>query len=290
MRARMAFSGVVGVIVLCAPAIAQAPAPRGSFGGGGLVAPTRDHFGPGNAVVALRAMRGGRLELEGTVRGRCGGGEFAATARLADDGSFRAKGRQRTEPERGVTVRTSYEVTGTFSSATAADGVLKATIQRTSEGRTRRCRSGTVRFGLRRPNGRIGAPGAPGGARYYGTTSQRGVGPHRPIVLRVSGDGRVISRALFGESVRCSDRTRMVGVEAPRTNARISRSGLIDDRERFTISSDTTLVRVDDRFTGRLGATGGRGTLSLSDRTFDRATGNVIRSCRSGTVRWRAAR
>lgn len=290
MRVRTVLCGVAGAVALCAPAVAQAPAPRGDFGGGGLVAPPRDHFAAGNAVIAMRALPARRVEFEATVRGRCGGGEFAGRARVADDGSFRATGSQRTEPERNLRVLTRYEVAGVFSSARAADGTLKATIERRSEGRTRRCRSGTVRFGVRRPDGRIGATGAPGGARYYGTTSQRGVGPRRPIVLRVSRDGRVISRAMFGQSVRCSDRTRIAGVEAPRTNAPIGSRGRINDRERFTIRQGATIVKVDDRFTGRLGDAGGRGTLSLSDRTIDRATGNVIRSCRSGTVRWTAAR
>jgi hypothetical protein len=290
MRVRVALCGVAAAVALCAPAVAQAPALRGDFGGGGLVAPPRDHFGAGNAVIALRALSARRIEFEATVRGRCGAGEFAGRARVAVDGSFRATGRQRTEPQRNLRVLTRYEVAGIFSSARAADGTLTATIERTARGRTRRCRSGTVKFGVRRPDGRIGALGAPGGARYYGTTSQRGVGPRRPIVLRVSGDGLVISRAMFGQSVRCSDRTRMVGVEAPRTNAAIGSRGRVDDRERFTIREGATIVRVDDRFTGRLGAAGGRGTLSLSDRTIDRATGNVIRSCRSGTVRWTVAR
>lgn len=289
MRASSALCGVVAGVALCAPAVAQAPAPRGNFGGGGLVPPPRDQFGAGNAIVAVRALPERRLEIEATVRGRCGGGELAAAATLAADGSFSAKGSQRTEPDRGVRVTTTYTLAGTFASAAAADGTLKATIERTTDGRTRRCRSGTVRFGLRRPSGGIGARGAPDGARFYGVTAQRSAGPRRPIVLRISGDGRVISRALFGESVRCSDGTRIAGIEAPRTNAPIDSRGRVDDRERFTIRSAGTLVKVDDRFTAQLGATGARGTFSLSDRTIDRASGNVIQSCRSGTIRWTAA-
>lgn len=290
MRARVALCGAVAAVALTATAVAQAPAPRGNFGGGALVAPPRDLFGPGNAVVALRALPERKLQIEATVRGSCAGGEIAADAQIAADGSFGAKGTARTKPDRSVKVTTRYRIAGMFSSATAAGGTLSATIERTADGRTRRCRSGTVTFGARRPQGVIGAPGARPRARYYGATSQRGVGPRRPIVLRVSADGLVISRALFGESVRCSDDTRASGIEAPRTNAAIDSKGRVNDRERFTVRSGETLVKVDDRFTAQLGATGARGTFSLSDRTVDKATGNVIQSCKSGRIRWTAAR
>jgi hypothetical protein len=285
----MGLCGAVAAVALTATAVAQAPAPAGNFGGGALVAPPREHFGPGNAVIALRALPERELQIEATVRSSCAGGEIAADAKVAADGSFSAKGTERTEPERQVKVTTKYTIAGTFSSATGADGKLAATIERRADGRTRRCRSGDVTFGVRRPDGVIGEPGAPPGARYYGTTSQRGVGPRRAIVLRISGDGLVISRALFGESVRCSDHTRALGIEAPRTNAAIDSKGRVNDRERFTVRSGETLVKVDDRFTAQLGATGARGTFSLSDRTIDKATGNVIKSCKSGEITWVAA-
>jgi hypothetical protein len=146
-----------------------------------------------------------------------------------------------------------------------------------------------VKFVVRRPDGTIGTPGAPAGARYYGTTSQRGAGPRRAILLRISTDGLVIRRGLFGESVRCSDHTRATGIEAPRTNAVIDSKGRVDDHERSTIKSGKTIFKIDDRFTGQLGSTGARGTFSLSDRTIDRASGRVIQSCRSGEVTWTAA-
>jgi hypothetical protein len=290
MRARVALSGAAATVALSAAADAQAPAPpAGNFGGGALVAPPNNHFGPGNAVVALRALPDRKLEIEATVRGSCAGGEFAADTTVAADGSFSVKGTERTEPERNVKVTTTYTLAGTFSSPTAADGTLSATIERRADGRTRRCRTGDVTFGVRRPDGTIGTAGDQLPTRYYGTTSQRGVGPRRPIVLRISGDGRVISRALFGESVRCSDRTRSTGIEAPRTNAAIDAKGRVDDHERFEVESGNTLVKVNDHFTARLGSAGASGTFSLSDRTTDRASGRVIQSCKSGEVRWTAA-
>jgi hypothetical protein len=293
MRARVALSGTVAAVALCAAADAQAPAPlpapEGNFGGGALIAPPNDHFGPGNAVIALRALPDRKLEIEATVRGSCAGGEVAADTAVAADGSFSAKGTERTEPERNVKVTTTYTLAGTFTSPTAADGTLSATIARRAGGRTRRCRTGSVKFGLRRPNGQIGTPGDQLPTRYYGTTSQRGAGPLRPIVLRLSGDDLVISRALFGESVRCSDRTRSTGIEAPRTNARVDAKGRVSDHERYEVKEGKTLVKVNDRFTAQLGSAGARGTFSLSDRTTDRASGRVLQSCKSGVVRWTAA-
>lgn len=293
MRARVALSAAVAAVALSAAADAQAPAPSpaptGNFGGGALVAPPNDHFGPGNAVVAVRALPKRKLEIEATVRGSCSGGEIAADATVASDGSFSAKGTERTAPERNVKVTTTYTLAGTFSSPTAAEGTLSATIARRAGGRTRRCRTGNVKFGVRRPDGAIGTPGDRLPTRYYGTTSQRGAGPLRPIVLRLSGDGLVISRALFAESVRCSDRTHATGIEAPRTNARIDAKGRVNDRERYEVKQGETLVKVNDRFTAQLGSAGARGTFSLSDRTTDRASGRVLQSCKSGVIKWTAA-
>lgn len=290
MRARVALFAVAAAAAgLTAAADAQAPAPTGNFGGGGLVAPPGDHFGAGNAVIAIRALPDRKLEIEATVRGSCGGGDITTDARVAADGSFSAEGTARSRPAPKERVTTTYKLAGTFTSASAADGTISATIERRTGGATKRCRSGSVKFGARRPDGVIGATGAPAGARYYGTTAQRGVGPRRPIVLRISGDGRTISRALFGESVRCSDNTQAINLEAPRTNAAIDSDGGVDDHERFTIRSGNAIVKVNDSFTARIGATGAKGTFSLSDRTTDKTTGTVLRTCKSGVIKWSAA-
>ncbi|HTN25886.1 MAG TPA: hypothetical protein VL120_17995 [Solirubrobacteraceae bacterium] len=284
----MALSTAVIVAALAGAAVAQAPAPAGNFGGGGLVPPPRDHFGAGNAVIAVRALPGRKLEIEATFRGSCGGGEIAASTTVAEDGSFGADGTVRTTPGR-ETVTTTFKLAGTYTSADAASGVMSATIKRRAAGTTKSCRSGEVRFGIRRPDGVVGKPGAQPGATYYGTTSQRGVGPRRPIVLRISDEGDTISRALFGESVKCSDDTQAAGLEAPRTNAAIDSKGRVDDHERFTIRQGNAIVKVNDSFTGVFGETGAHGTFSLSDRTTDKTTGLVLRTCKSGVVKWTAA-
>ena len=278
-------------LVLAAPAVAEAPSPpRGNFGGGALVSPPLDILGRGNAIVALRAQRQRKLDIEATLRARCAGGDIAAATKIAADGSFSAEGTATQEPSPAMKITTTYKLSGRFTTANAANGTVSATIERSNEGRRTTCRTGNVAFQTRRPVTGVGTPGAPKAARYFGTTTQRTAGgPNRAIVVRVSADGRRITRALFAESVRCSDGRVAIGVEAPRTNVRIGSRGRVRDRDRYTITQGETVVHVDDRFTAELGSKGARGTFSLSDRTTDRASGGTIQTCKSGTIRWRAS-
>ncbi len=290
MRSLGILCAVTATCLAAATAVAQAPGtPRGNFGGGALVAPPKDLFGAGNAIVGLRALGGRRLQIEATVRARCAGGDIAAEAKIDEDGAFAAHGSGTQEPDPGRRIRTSYRLAGAFPEANVVEGTVSATLRVTAGGRTKTCKTGKVAFSARRPVGGLGRRGVAKRARYFGVTTQRGVGPRRAIVLRVSGDGRRVSRALFGEHVRCSDDSRAIGIEAPRTNLRISRTGRVSDRERYTIDNGATKTYVDDRFTAVLGRRGAKGTLSLSDRTIDKLTGNVLRSCTSGTVKWVAA-
>jgi len=276
---------------LAPPAVAEAPpSPEGNFGGGALVPPPRDIFGAGNAVVALRALPEGRLEIEATVRARCGGGDIAAAVKVRAGARFASEGTVTQDPDPLTKITTNYTLTGRFTTANSAAGKISATIKRSVEGRVTSCRTGEVDFNVRRPTAGLGSAGAPKAARYFGTTAQKGVGPNRPIVLRVSADGTRITRALFAYSVKCSDGKLAIGVEAPRTNIRIESRGRVTDRDRSTETEGETVVHIDDRFTAELGTRGARGTFALSDRTTDRASGRTIQTCRTGTIRWRAAR
>lgn len=290
MRIPATLCAVTATFVIASAATAQAPEkPSGNFGGGALVAPPKDLFGAGNAVIAFRALDERRLEIEATVRAKCTGGDISAEVAIAADGTFSADGTATQNPSPDEKVTTKYKLSGAFTGASAIEGTISATLTRTAEGRKQTCRTGSVKFGARRPGSEIGKRGAEGAARYYGTTSQRGVGPRRPIVLRVSGDGTLISRALFGEQVKCSDGTRSIGIEAPSTNVSISRTGRAKDREKYTIDNGATRTYVEDSFTAVIGRRGAKGTFSLSDRTVDKATGNIIQTCESGEVKWTAA-
>lgn len=292
MRTRGLLCGVLVTFVSgSAAAVAQAPErPTGNFGGGALVAPPKNLFGPGNLVIGLRALPERRLEIEATVRARCAGGDILLATTIEPDGSFAAKGRESQSPEPGETVKTTFQLAGSFTSERAVEGTIAATLVKSSDSaETKTCKSGKIAFSARRPAGELGDRDARPRAAYFGVTAQRSTGPRRPIVMRLSGDRRRISRALFGEQVRCSDRKVSIGVEAPRTNIAIDSKGRVSDHETDKIDNGTTFTHIDDRFTATLGRSGAKGTFSLSDRTVDKLTGNVIQSCKSGTIRWSAA-
>jgi hypothetical protein len=272
-------------------ALAQAPERlTGNFGGGALAAPPKGLFGPGNAVIALRALSERRLEIEATVRAKCAGGDIQVDAKIAADGSFSADGTASQTPAPGDKVRTTYQLAGAFTGERAVEGTMSATLVFSSDRAERKtCKTGEIAWSARRPNGDLGARDVRPRARYFGVTAQRSTGPRRPIVLRLSGDRRRISRALFGEQVRCSDDKRSIGIEAPRTNISIDSHGRVSDHETDKIDNGETFTYIDDHFTATLGRRGAKGTFSLSDRTLDKVTGNVIQSCSSGTITWTAA-
>jgi len=292
VRKQAVLCGVL-VTFVCgsAGAIAQAPVrPTGNFGGGALAAPPKKLFGPGNLVIGLRALPERRLEIEATVRGKCAGGDIQVATKTKADGSFEADGSTSQTPGEGEKVKTTYTLAGSFTSERAVQGTISATLVKTSDGAKRQtCKSGKIKFSARRPNGELGARDVRPRAAYFGVTAQRSTGPRRPIVIRLSGDRRRISRALFGEQVTCSDRKRSIGLEAPRTNIAIDSKGRVSDHETDKIDNGQTLTHIDDRFTATIGRTGAKGTFSLSDRTIDKLSGNVIQSCRSGTIKWTAA-
>jgi hypothetical protein len=274
-----------------AAATAQAPdRPTGNFGGGALAAPPKDLFGPGNAIVAVRALPERRLEIEASVRAKCAGGDLQVATKAAADGSFSAEGSESQSPKPGDKVKTTYKLAGAFTGERAVEGTLSATLELTSDSAEKKtCKTGKIAFSARRPDGDLGDREARPRAAYFGVTEQRSTGPRRPIVLRLSGDRRRIARALFGEQVKCSDDKRSIGIEAPRTNVAIDSKGRVSDHETDKIDNGATFTYIDDRFTATLGRTGAKGTFSLSDRTVDKASGNVVQSCRSGTIKWTAA-
>lgn len=291
MRTPVVLSAVALLLAGGTAATAQAPArPAGNFGGGALVAPPKDLFGAGNAVIALRALDKRRLEIEATVRAKCAGGDLQVATKVATDGTFAVDGSSTQEPISGEKVKTTYKLAGAFTGASTANGTVSATLVSSAEGQeTQTCKTGEVKWEVRRPDGELGNREARPRAFYYGTTAQRSTGPRRPIVLRLSGDRKRIARALFGEQVKCDDDTRSIGIEAPRTNIAIDSNGKVSDHETDRIDNGATYTYIDDRFTATIGRAGAKGTFSLSDRTIDKLSGNVIQSCTSGTIKWTAA-
>jgi hypothetical protein len=291
VRTPVVLSAVALLLAGGTAATAQAPErPSGNFGGGALVAPPKDLFGAGNAIIALRALDKGRLEIEATVRAKCAGGDLQVATKVAADGTFAADGTSTQEPVPGEKVKTTYKLAGAFTAATTAKGTVSATLVSSAEGQeTQTCKTGEVKWEARRPDGELGNRETRPQPFYYGTTAQRSTGPRRPIVLRLSGDRTRIARALFGEQVKCDDDTRSIGIEAPRTNVAIDGDGKVSDHETDRIDNGASYTYIDDRFTATIGRAGAKGTFSLSDRTIDKLSGNVVQSCKSGTIKWTAA-
>jgi len=292
MRTRAGAAGALAAVAVAAPASAQVPPPApvaGNFGGGVVLAPPDDPLGAGNAVIGIRAING-KLRIEATIRGRCGGGTFPARATLAADGSFVAKGTNRRRPEPGIRVKTTYRITGTLTASGISDGTAKATNQIRVKGKGPvTCKSGTVAFSARRPIGGIGMAGVAPGSRYYGVTSEKRHGARRGVVLRVSSDGQSLTRALYGLTLKCGKLKLPDILDTPRRNLPIDGQGRVKDRIVDTFRESRTVTRVVERFSGTLGSNGAQGTLSNTERTRSRQTGKLLETCRSGTIKWTAA-
>lgn len=301
MRAAVAVTLTTVALSAAAIASAQAPAPpSGNYGGGAVLAPPNTLAAPGNMQISFR-VTGTRLRLNAGMGVRCGSGYFSDAVTLAADGSFTASGTITRRFRGGVRVRSTYEVTGTVSDASAS-GTAQLRNRIFTDGRlTRTCATGSVQWGARRPAGDIGAPPAPAGAPLYGTTAQRLEGPRRAIVMRVSADAAKLTRALYEVTVRCSSRRaaelaydvrsrNVVAIyDSPRRNLPLATDGTFSDVERFTFRGGRAVLRSTERFAGRLGAAGARGTFSISGVVSDRASGRRIGTCRSGEVTWTAA-
>ena len=290
MRIRAGAAGALAAVALAATAQAQAPVPPvGNFGGGFVLSPAYDPLGAGNAVIGLRASNG-KLRIEATIRGRCGGGTFPAKATLAADGSFVAKGTNRRRPEPGIRVKTTYRITGTLTATGISDGAAKATNEIRVKGKGPvSCKSGTVAFSVRRPIGGIGTAGSAPNARYYGVTSETRHLARRGIVLRVSPDAQSLTRALYGLTLKCGKLKLPDILDTPRRSLPIDNQGRVEDRIVDTFRDRRTVTRVVERFSGTLGLNGAQGKLSITERTRSRKTGKLVETCKSGTIKWTAA-
>ncbi|MGH2918608.1 MAG: hypothetical protein ACRDLS_08430 [Solirubrobacteraceae bacterium] len=291
MRGKVGVAGAVAALVLGATAFAQTAAPPvGNFGGGNVLAPPSDPLGKGNAVIGLRAQPSGKLQIEATIRGKCGGGTFPAKATLNADGSFRAKGTNRRVPEKGLRLKTTYDIAGTLTATGVENGVAIASSEIRVRGQaTIRCKSGNVPFKVRRPSGVIGTPGPIAKARYYGFTSEKRHSARRGFVMRVSADATQLTRALYGVTLKCDKRKIPDIVDTPRRSLAIDAQGRVVDNVKSTFREGGKVTTSDERFAGTLGKSGAKGTLSITERTKSRRTGKLLETCKTGKISWTAA-
>lgn len=296
VRAAVTIAGTAAALAGGAVALAQDPAaPAGNYGGGVVLAPPKALDAAGNMLIGLR-VTGNRVTLNASMGARCESLPFSGSATLGPGGTFKVSGTKRDRLGGGRNVTTRYEVEGTVSAiagtptGAAALGAARVRNRVTTRGRgARTCTSGQVRWAARRPAGDLGPMPAFAKARYYGTTSQRREGPRRAIVMRVSGDGTKLTRALYDIDLRCEGRTVRGLYDAPRRNLPIKSDGTVSDRERFEFRDRTTILRFDERFQATLGQAGVRGTFSATSRLVSRRTGRTIGTCRTGTVRFTAS-
>ena len=194
VRTRGVLCGVLVTFVGgSAAATAQAPErPTGNFGGGALVAPPKNLFGPGNAVIgaarAVRAPPGDRGDGARQVRAAA---TSAVATKFAADGSFTAEGSATAVARAG---RRSSRRPTSSRARSRASAPSRARSPRRSRLTSDRAEEQDLQdrhrstFSARRPDGELGDRDGRPRARYFGTTAQRGTGPRRPIVLRLSGD------------------------------------------------------------------------------------------------------
>lgn len=280
LRSPVSLAAITATLMLAAVAHAQQPAPvAGDLGGGALLSPPAPKLGAGNMVIALRTDGGSpSVQIDATIIARCASGTVTVTAPVAPDGTFSTFGAVR----QGAT-RMRYELRGTLA-ASASSGTASGVFERTAGNRTRRCSARGVRWEARPTPGASGvAAAARPAATLFGLTDQA---PRRGVVLRTSADGRSLSRALYGVTLRCTDGFVSPAFDLPRDDLAILPDGRVSDREAGTRRTTTSILKYVERFAATLDSGGADGMFSVELSVRRRATGKRITRCRSGVVRW----
>jgi hypothetical protein len=290
MRRTLTGTTALAVAATVATAIAVPGAPAqttvtGTFGGGAVVGKNRPTNGPGNMTIGLRAT-GGRVQLNVSLRGSCGGGSTVVAVPVEADGSFRATGTKRLSSG-GVRTRLVYDIPGSFSGDTAS-GTAKGSVALSGATRTRRCSIGTVRWNARRATGELGEFTGTRPAMLWGTTTAKRGGVKGGIVLRLDADGIRIERALYNADLRCRNST-LRGTDSPSPSLLFRSGGTFKDTEIFTFDDGNRRFRNVERLSGQIGTTGGKGSYSITTRVTNIRTGKLIETCTVPTTSWVAA-
>ena len=267
---------------LASPAVAGAQGGpiTGDFGGGAVVAPPASPFAAGSMVLSLRADGSSNVRIDATLVGNCASGTFTATVPVAADGTFSAFG-----TVRQAATRMRYELRGTLTETPA--GTATARFQRRVGNRTRRCSAEGVRWDARRRSAGTGTTTATRPATtLFGLSDQTSP---RGLVLRIAPDGRTLSRALYGVTLRCSGGVSSPTFDLPRDDLAILPDGRVSDRETGTRRTSTSILKYVERFGATLGSAGGEGIYSVELTVRNRRTGKRLTRCRSGVVRWSAS-
>lgn len=283
MRRRLLVAATAGAALSLAPC-AAAQQTAGEFGGGAAAPATRPALASGNMSIGLRSVDGTTVRIVATMIGRCASGTFTATVPVAADGTFHATG---AVDQARTTTR--YDLRGVMSQRPS--GTATARFARTTSTRTRRCSALDVVWEARPPAGGFGDPAAiPPGGLLFGVSGQRdGAGTPLGIALRLSADGRTMSRAVYSVRMTCSDAGTSPTFDLPRDNRPIGADGRVSDREAGRVRTEATILKYVERFAATIGAAGAEGMFSVELTVRRRATGKRITRCRSGIVRWTAS-
>ena len=199
---------------------------------------------------------------------------------IAADGTFSAFG-----TVRQAATRMRYELRGTLTETPS--GTATARFQRRVGNSTRRCSAEGVRWDARRRSAGTGTTTAARPAStLFGLSGQA---RPRGLVARISADGRTLSRALYGVTLRCSGGVSSPTFDLPRDDLAILSDGRVSDRETGTRRTTTSILKYVERFAATLGSAGAEGMYSVELTVRSRRTGKRQTSCRSGVVRWTAS-
>jgi len=128
------------------------------------------------------------------------------------------------------------------------------------------------------------------GAGYQGLSSQKAGPLALPSGLRVSKDGKKVSRFDIQWSAKCQDPAGrgVFGGLSVTLNKAISKSGSFTDNGSFTRDlggnqKGTFTIKVVGKFSSKTKATG---TFNVAISIIDATTGAAVDSCNSGNVTW----
>ncbi|HEV3000710.1 MAG TPA: hypothetical protein VGW75_08220 [Solirubrobacteraceae bacterium] len=271
------------------PTTAAAQVPQPHLYAGGSVSGV---FGirPGDSEIGIRVVPGGKVIVRAAAVARCRNGNSDEVAgrgvgRIDFDGSFRLRLTQSTQLQAPGS-RSAAVVRGRIEGARAR-GVIAVSV-RPSNRRAGGCRAITRWVATNAPTVGADAAPAPAGATLVGMSSKTRLGGPFGVNLRVSRDGRRVTKVIASARMGCArlrdfEETNYAPPATIRPDGSFRRNELIQFKSR----DEVTIARVLTR--GRFVTGGARGTYRMVVVTVSRRTKRITDRCDSGLVRWFAA-
>ena len=253
-----------------------------------MLAPPSSLGAAGNMLIGLR-VTGDRVRVNAGLGARCESGSFRASATLGAGGAFAVSGVHRETLGGGRRLRTTYDGPGHDQRRDGLGhrareqprrdaGPRDAQLHERHRALGRAALDGRARRARRR---RQGAP------VWHDLPAPRGPAArdrHARLLRRHEAHARDLRRDAEMRRRDADGHLRLAAAQPQdrRRRQRVGRRALHDAQR----DDDHAQHR---HFAGRLGAAGAAGTFSATDRIYNRRTGRLAATCRSGTVRWTAA-